>query len=146
MDSQVETFDHYMNPLFTDFYQITMTYCYWKNGRHNEHSVFEAFFRKCPFKGKFAIFAGVDEVLQFLKSFKFTDEHIKYLKEHLPHAEEEFFEWLKGLDTNELIVNGIPDGTIVFANQPLLSIQGPIAVVQLIETPVLNLINFATLV
>lgn len=138
--------EHYMNPLFTDFYQVTMMYAYWKNGRHNEHAVFEAFFRKCPFKGKFAIFAGLEEVLQFIKELKFTDVHIKYLKKQIPQAEEEFFDYLKGIDGNSITVNGIKDGTIVFGKQPLLSIHGPIAVVQLIETPVLNLINFATLV
>jgi nicotinate phosphoribosyltransferase len=138
--------EHYMNPLFTDFYQITMTYAYWKNGRHKENSVFEAFFRKCPFKGKFTIFAGVEEVTEFLKAFKFTDAHIQYLKAQMPHAEDEFFEWLKQMDTKSLKVNGIPDGTIVFGKQPLLSIEGPIALVQLIETPVLNLINFASLI
>ena len=146
MESSSDPIDHYMNPLFTDLYQITMTYWYWKNGRHSENAVFEAFFRKCPFKGKFAIFAGLDEVIEFLKAFKFTDKHIEYLKIQLPHAEGEFFEWLQSLDTSGLVVNGIPDGTIVFGKQPLLSIQGSLAIVQLIETPILNLINFATLV
>lgn len=138
--------EHYMNPLFTDFYQITMTYAYWKNGRHNENAVFEAFFRKNPFKGKFTIFAGLEEVIEFLKVFKFTDTHIKYLKSQMSHVEPEFFEWLQGMDTSKLRVSGIPDGTIVFGKEPLLSLEGPVALVQLIETPVLNLINFASLV
>ena len=135
-----------MNPLFTDFYQVTMWYSYWKGGRQDEHAVFEAFFRKWPFKGNFAIFAGLDEVISFLKAFKFTQEHIDYLRVMIPHAEEEFFEWLLQMNTEKLIVKGIPDGTIVFASQPLLSLEGPVALVQLIETPVLNLINFATLI
>ncbi|CAI2366046.1 unnamed protein product [Moneuplotes crassus] len=137
--------EHFMNPLFTDFYQITMTYAYWKAKRHEEHAVFEAFFRKCPFKGKFAVFAGLDEVLQFCKEFKFTPEQIAYLKGQMSHAEDEFFHWLENLDCSQLEVSGIPDGTIVFGKQPLLSLSGPVALVQLIETPILNLINFSTL-
>ena len=143
--SKIQIHEHFMNPLFTDFYQITMTYAYWKAKRHTETAVFEAFFRKCPFKGKFAVFAGLDEVLQFCKEFKFTDEHIKYLKTQMSHAEDEFFEWLQELNCSSLTIHGIQDGTIVFGKQPLLSISGPIALVQLIETPILNLINFSTL-
>jgi nicotinate phosphoribosyltransferase len=56
----------YMNPLFTDKYQLTMSLAYFKAGRHETPAVFEAFFRKCPFKGHYAIFAGVDEVIKFL--------------------------------------------------------------------------------
>ena len=92
------------------------------------------------------MFAGLDEVVQFLDVFKFNDSHIEYLKKQMPQAEPEFFEWLRGIDSKSLTVHGIPDGTIVFGKQPLLSIEGPIAIVQLIETPVLNLLNFATLV
>lgn len=92
---QLNISEHFMNPLFTDFYQITMTYGYWKNGRHGENSVFQAYFRKNPFKGKFTIFAGLEEVIQFLKVFKFTEQQIKYLRTQMPQAEEEFFTWLK---------------------------------------------------
>lgn len=69
-----------MNPLFTDKYQITMSLAYFKAGRHETLAVFEAFFRKCPFKGQYAIFAGIDEVLKYLSVFKFTEEQIEYLK------------------------------------------------------------------
>lgn len=140
------SYPEYMNPLFTDMYQITMTYSYWKNKRHDEHAVFEAFFRKWPFKGNYAVFAGVDEVIEFLQAFKFSDQHISYLKTQFVRAEPEFFDWLQTLDANCLTITGIPDATIVYDKEPLLSIHGPLAVVQLIETPVLNFINFATLV
>lgn len=145
METSAPPHEHYMNPLFTDYYQVTMTYAYWKANRHEEHAVFEAFFRKCPFKGKFAVFAGLDEVIQFVKDLKFTEEHINYLKTQMPHAEAEFFEYLEKLDSSQLQISGIPDGTIVFGKQPLLSLSGPVALVQLIETPILNLINFSTL-
>ena len=69
-----------MNPLFTDLYQITMAYAEWKAKRHDEHAIFEAFFRKAPFKGPYAVFAGLDEVLQYLSHYKFTEEHLAYVK------------------------------------------------------------------
>ena len=69
-----------MNPLFTDLYQITMAYGEWKTGRHEIHAVFEACFRKAPFKGCYTVFAGTDEVLQFLKEFRFQEAHLEYLK------------------------------------------------------------------
>ena len=74
MDKKVQ-YD-WMNPLLTDNYQITMAYAEWKAGRHNEHCIFEMFFRKCPFNGKYAIFTGHDEVFEFLKTYKFTQEHL----------------------------------------------------------------------
>lgn len=69
-----------MNPLLTDHYQITMSYAYWNLGRHEEPSQFEAFFRKHPFKGKYCIFAGIREVIDFIAKFKFDKSHIEYLK------------------------------------------------------------------
>ena len=73
-----------INPLLTDYYQLTMSYAYWKNNRTNDHAVFEAFFRKNPFKGKFTVFAGLDEVISFIKGFKFKAEEIEYLKRQMP--------------------------------------------------------------
>ena len=74
--NQVSVDFDYMNPLFTDLYQITMSYAEWKAKRHDKPAVFEAFFRKAPFKGSYTVFAGLDEVLQFVKKFKFTESHI----------------------------------------------------------------------
>jgi nicotinate phosphoribosyltransferase len=74
----------YMNPLFTDKYQITMSLAYFKGGRHQTPAVFEAFFRKCPFKGHYTIFGGLDEVLKYLENFKFTEDQIDFLKADMP--------------------------------------------------------------
>ena len=136
-----------MNPLFTDLYQITMAYAEWKAKRADEKSVFEAFFRKAPFKGNYTIFAGLDEVCRFLKDFKFTADHLAYIKSQLPHVEDEFLAWLEGLNPSQDVkVTGMLDGTIVYASEPLLTLEGPFALLQLLETPILNLINFASLV
>lgn len=133
-------------PLLTDHYQLTMTYAYWKNKRHEDHAVFEAFFRKNPFKGKFTIFAGIEEVLQFVEKFKFKPEHIAYLKGQMPQAPAEFFEYLSQLNCSKVKVYGIRDGRLVFPREPLVRLEGPLPILQLIETPILNLINFASLV
>ena len=138
--------EDWMEPLLTDHYQITMSYAYWKNKRHEEYSVFEAFFRKNPFKGKFTIFAGIEEVIKYVKAFSFKPEHISYLKVQLPHAPQEYFDWLASVDTSKVKVYGIRDGRLVFPREPLVRLEGPLAILQLMETPILNLINFSSLV
>ncbi|CEL99239.1 unnamed protein product [Vitrella brassicaformis CCMP3155] len=130
----------------TDFYQITMCYAYWKAGKENQHAVFDLFFRKCPFHGEFAIIAGVEEAVRFLNTFHFSNDQIEYLKGQLPTAKEGFFDFLKKLDCSKVTVYAIPEGSIVFAKEPLMRIEGPLAVCQLLETPLLNLLNYASLV
>ena len=71
-----------------------MTYAEWKAKRHDDPSIFEMYYRKNPFKGKYAIFCGHDEVLSFLSTFKFKQEHLEFLQSMIPQAEKEFFEWL----------------------------------------------------
>lgn len=133
-------------PLLTDLYQITMAYAEWKAKRADEIAVFEAFFRKAPFGGRYTIFAGVDEVKRFLSEFKFTELQLQYLAKILPGVEPEFIEWLRKLDCSNVHISGIQDGELAFANEPLLTLEGPFALLQLLETPILNLINFASLV
>ena len=135
-----------MTAMATDLYQLTMAYAEFKAKRVDQSCVFEAYFRKAPFKGRYTIFAGVDEVLTFLKYFKFEKENIDYLRQKLPHFSEDFWVWLGNLSTESLKVYAIPQGTIVFESEPLLRIEGPFALLQLIETPLLNLINFSSLV
>ena len=72
--------DDYISPLMIDHYQMTMSYAYWKSGRQDDDATFEAFFRKHPFKGKYCIMGGVDEVIDFVRYYKFTPAHIEYLK------------------------------------------------------------------
>jgi nicotinate phosphoribosyltransferase len=119
------TFD-WMNPLLTDMYQIKMAYASWKAKRHHEVGICELFFRKAPFGGKYAIFAGHDEIYQFLETYRFTDDHILYLKQTIKSAEPEFYTWLQGLDCSQIKVSGALDGEIVFADQPLLRLEGPL--------------------
>ena len=75
-----------------------MTYAEWKAKRSEEPCVFEMFFRKLPFKGNYAVFAGIDEVLRFLETYKFTNDHLDYLKKTIPQCEDEFWAYLSKLD------------------------------------------------
>lgn len=135
-----------VTPLLTDMYQISMSYAYWKNGKHNDHSVFDLFFRKNPFKGEYTIFAGLSEALEFCKTYRFSVSDIEYLKEIMPTCEEAFFNWLLELDCSEVKIYAIEEGSIVFPREPLMRVEGPLALVQLLETTLLNLINFPSLI
>jgi len=136
-----------IQPLLTDLYQITMAYAYWKSERRTDNAVFDLFFRKNPFKGEFTIFAGLEECLKFLRNFHYSESDIEYLKSILPPTtEDEFFDWLRHLDTSEVTVYAIDEGKVVFPKVPLLRIQGPLPIVQLLETTLLTLVNYASLV
>ncbi len=134
-----------VNPMLTDFYQITMAYAYWKAGVHEEGAVFDLFFRKNPFAGEFAIYAGLEEKLRLFENFRFTDDHVAYLKEQMPQCEKGFFDWLKNVDCSRLKMYALKEGTISFPRIPLIRVEGPIAVAQLLETPTLTLTNYASL-
>ena len=131
--------------MLTDFYQITMSYAYWKAGVHEERAVFDLFFRKNPFKGEFAIYAGLEEKLRLVENFHFSDDHIAYLKEQMPKCEKGFFDWLKSVDCSKMKIYALKEGTISFPREPLMRVEGPIAVAQLIETPMLTLTNYPSL-
>lgn len=135
-----------VQPLLTDLYQITMAYAYWKSGKINDVAVFDLFFRKNPFNGEFTIFAGLEECLKFLKAFHYSHSDIEYLKTSLPTIiEEEFYIYLSQLNTKDITVYSVPEGSLVFPRIPLLRIEGPLIIVQLLETTLLTLVNFASL-
>ncbi|XP_043713142.1 nicotinate phosphoribosyltransferase 2-like [Telopea speciosissima] len=136
-----------VTPLLTDLYQFTMAYAYWKAGKHLERAVFDLFFRKNPFGGEYTVFAGLEECIRFIANFKLTEEEISFLRSSLPpNCEDGFFNYLRGLDCSDVEVYAIPEGSVVFPKIPLLRVGGPIAVVQLLETPFVNLVNYASLV
>ncbi|XP_064410584.1 nicotinate phosphoribosyltransferase [Latimeria chalumnae] len=136
-----------VQPLLTDLYQFTMAYSYWKNGKHREKAVFEVFFRENPFGGEFALFCGLQDCLLFLERFAFTQEDLQYLESVLPNTvEREFFDYLGSVDASKVILRSAPEGSVVFARVPLLEVEGPLLVVQLMETTLLCLVNYASLV
>ncbi|XP_035828184.1 nicotinate phosphoribosyltransferase [Aplysia californica] len=133
--------------LLTDLYQITMAYAYWKSGKMNDPSVFDLFFRKNPFHGEFTIFAGLEECIKLLKGFHFSKSDIEYLRTAMPPGTDPgFFDYLASLSAQDVTLEAVPEGEVVFPKVPLITITGPLPVVQLLETPLLNLVNYASLV
>ena len=123
-----------------------MTLAYYVSGTHNKDSTFELFFRTPPFKGEFAVFAGLDQVLSYLQHFEFTDDQLEYVSTLLPSAPPDFFTYLRTLDLSLLTVSSIPPGTLVFPRVPLIIVSGPLALCQLLETTLLTLVNYPTLI
>ncbi|XP_039481956.1 nicotinate phosphoribosyltransferase isoform X1 [Drosophila santomea] len=135
-----------VQPLLTDLYQITMAYAYWKSDKTDDTAVFDLFFRNNPFHGEFTIFAGLEECLKFLDSFHYSQSDIEYLKQTLPEGiEHEFFEYLGNLTARDVTLYAIDEGTVAFPRVPIIKIEGPLIIVQLLETTLLTLVNYASL-
>jgi nicotinate phosphoribosyltransferase len=136
--------------LATDLYQLTMAYGYWKQGMQDRESVFHLYFRKPPFDGGYAICAGLAYAVDWLQHLRFSEDDITYLtslqgSKGTPMFDPKFLEYLRTL-TFDCDVDAIAEGTVVFANEPLMRIRGPLLQAQLVETALLTLINFHTLI
>ncbi|XP_050826558.1 nicotinate phosphoribosyltransferase isoform X2 [Serinus canaria] len=135
-----------MAPL-ADLYQVSMAYGHWRAGRHRAPAAAELFFRRPPFRGSFALGAGLAEGLRGLRAFRFSAADVAYLRSVLPSTiDDAFFDYLATLDASEVTVTAFPEGSVVFARVPFLQVKGPLLVVQLLETTLLCLINYASLV
>ncbi|XP_018351957.1 PREDICTED: nicotinate phosphoribosyltransferase-like isoform X1 [Trachymyrmex septentrionalis] len=135
-----------VQPLLTDLYEITMAYAYWKSGKINDHAVFDLFFRKNPFQGEFTIFAGLKDCIEFLNKFHYSPSDIKYLKSIVPAiVDQRFFDYLQSLTARNVTIYAIDEGSVVFPNVPLIRVEGPLIMVQLLETTLLTLVNYASL-
>ncbi|WP_119318096.1 nicotinate phosphoribosyltransferase [Companilactobacillus formosensis] len=130
--------------LHTDYYELNMMYTYWKKGLHNRRAVFEVYFRKLPFDNGFAVFAGLEHVVNYLKNLSFSDSDIDYLREYGEY-DEEFLRWLKDMQFSCTVRSAL-EGDLVFNEEPIFQVEGPLAQCQLIETGVLNMVNFQTLI
>ncbi|MGD2169054.1 MAG: nicotinate phosphoribosyltransferase [Chlamydiota bacterium] len=136
--------------LLTDLYQLTMAYGYWKTGIMEREAVFHLNFRKWPFKGSFAVMAGLESAIDFINSFKFEDSDLQYLsslksKNNKPLFEEGFLKYLEKFRFT-VDIDALEEGDLVFPYGPLVRVKGPIIEAQLLETPLLNIINFQTLI
>jgi nicotinate phosphoribosyltransferase len=139
------------NPLLkanlTDMYQLTMLRSYWHQNKHNDKAVFDLFIRNTPFQGEFVIFTGLEVCLSFIANFKYTSDDIKYIKTIMPpNTEPDFFRYLLELDTSEVIVRSLQEGSIAFSKIPFMIMEGPLGITQLLETTLLNIVNFSSLV
>lgn len=130
--------------LHTDAYQVNMIETYWHDGIHNRKAVFELFFRKLPFGNGYGIFAGLERIVQYIQDFRFTDSDIEYLRDEFGY-EEEFLAYLKGLKFTGKI-RSMREGELVFGNETILQVDSTLAEAQLVETALLNIVNYQTLI
>lgn len=130
--------------LHTDLYELNMAHTYFKDHIHKRRSVFEAYFRRMPFESGYAVFAGLERVIDFIANFRFSETDLDYLYEEL-HYEAEFIDYLKQVRFSGN-VRSVVEGEMIFANEPMLQIDAPLAEAQLIETPLLNILNFHPLI
>lgn len=136
--------------LLTDLYQLTMAYAHWKTGSHTKEAVYHLSFRKNPFSGGYAVSCGLSTMVDFINNFRFDRTDIDYLatlKGHdgEPLFEEKFLQYLSDLKLT-VDIDAVPDGTIVFAHEPMVRVMGPIIHCQLLETALLTIFNFQTLI
>ncbi|KAB7671137.1 nicotinate phosphoribosyltransferase [Bacillus sp. B1-b2] len=129
--------------LHTDLYQINMAETYWEDGIAERNAVFELYFRKLPFHNGYAIFAGLERVIQYLRELRFTETDLQYLREQ--GYQEDFLHYLKDLRFTGN-VRSAKEGEVIFANEPLMRIEAPLAQAQLVETAILNIVNYQTLI
>jgi nicotinate phosphoribosyltransferase len=137
-------------PLLTDFYQLTMAYGYWQQQMHEWRANFHLAFRHSPFGGNHALSCGLSSVIEFLSQWKFQEEDLSYLASLKNGRGEQFFpngflDYLAGLSFT-CDVYAPPEGTILFPHEPMLRIEGPLLQCQLLESPLLNFMNFQTLI
>lgn len=128
---------------YTDLYQIAMGQAYFLNAYHQKSAVFDYFFRKIPFDGGYVVFAGLDILLEALEEFRFTYEEIEYLRSQ--GYREEYLKYLKNFKFRGSIY-GCQEGEIVFPTEPILRIEGNLLETQLVETMLLNILNFQSLI
>lgn len=136
--------------MLTDLYQLTMAYGYWRSGMADRQAAFHLFFRSNPFAGGYVVAAGLQPVIEALRDLRFADDDIEYLRtltgndgtQLLP---DDFLRYLGDLKF-ECDVHAVPEGTVVFPHEPLVRVTGPIIQCQIIETLLLNLINFQSLI
>jgi len=136
--------------LATDLYQLTMSYGYWKAGVADKEAVFNLFFRRNPFAGGYSVACGLTYLLDYLKNFQFEADDIAYLatltgNDGKPLFEQGFLDYLSQLRFS-CDIDAVPEGTVVFPHEPMVRVRGPIILCQILETPLLNIMNFQTLI
>ncbi len=130
--------------LLTDLYELTMMQGYFKHKDQNETVIFDAFYRTNPGEGGYAVAAGLEQVIQYIKELHFSDEDIEYLA-GLGIFGQDFLDYLKGFQfTGDIYA--IPEGSVIFPREPLIKVIAPIMQAQLIETAILNIINHQSLI
>ena len=136
--------------LLTDLYQLTMAYGYWKQRKADQQSVFHLFFRSNPFGGGYVVAAGLQPALELIRDYRFQSDDVAFLatitgNDGKPIFEPAFLNYLSRLELS-VDVDAIPEGTVVFPHEPLLRVRGSILQCQVLETALLNIVNFQSLI
>ena len=136
--------------LLTDFYELTMAYAAWKSGAAKKEASFALSFRNNPFHGGFTIAAGLEPAMDLVSNLRFAEEDLSFLAaqtgaDGLPLFEPAFLEALRKLEV-DVDVDAVPEGTVVFPQEPLVRVTGPVIPGMLLETALLAIVNFQTLV
>lgn len=136
--------------LLTDLYELTMAYSYWKVGVADQEGTFTHFFRNNPYEGGYVVACGLESVVKMLNEFRFTQEDLAYLdtlegSDGRPLLEKAFLNYLRDFEFR-CDVHAVPEGTVVFPQEPLVRVSGPIVQAQILETLILNQINFQSLI
>lgn len=129
--------------LHTDLYQINMAKAYWEDNIHHKKAVFDLYFRKLPFGNGYAIFAGLERIIDYLQTFHFSESDLDYLKEL--GYKRDFIDYLRTVRFTGN-VRAMKEGEVVFNNEPILQVEAPLIEAQLIETALLNIVNYQTLI
>lgn len=129
--------------LHTDAYELSMAQTYFQEGLANRHAVFEAYFRKMPFKNGYAIYVGLERIIDFINDFHFSKTDIDYLRGE--GYSEDFLNYLRDFKFKGTI-RSFKEGDLVFNNEPIIQVEGPLLDCQLIETAILNIMNYQTLI
>lgn len=143
----MDTMFHYPDDslaLHTDLYEINMMLTYWEKKIDDRHAIFELYYRTNPFGSGYAVFAGLERIVNYLNSLQFTDSDIAYLQK-VEDYPDGFLQYLKEMQLS-LTIRAPREGEVVFANEPLVQVEGPLAQCQLVETALLNIVNYQTLV
>ena len=137
-------------PLFCDLYHLTMAQAWFLDGKAEDYKVSEAFFRKCPFGGSYLMTAGLGEFMQWLERWRFSKEDIESLKNDRNEDgsrifNDEFLQFLEGQEL-KVTIRAVPEGELVFPNEPVYSVSGPNWQVELAEAALLNIFNAQSLI
>ncbi|WP_374763875.1 nicotinate phosphoribosyltransferase [Yunchengibacter salinarum] len=128
---------------YTDRYQLAMAEAYFLAGRSDDRAVFDYFFRDCPFGGGYALFAGLNDALKALETLRFETDDLAFLKEQGLNAD--FLRYLSGFRFTGTVRAAI-EGDVVFPGRPVLTVEAPLIEAQLVETLLLNILNYQTLI
>ncbi|WP_025022634.1 nicotinate phosphoribosyltransferase [Ligilactobacillus hayakitensis] len=139
-----KTFPDDSYTLHTDLYQLNMMETYWRKGIDQRKAIFEVYFRKLPFENGYAIFAGLQRIINYINNLHFTENDLEYLETEVGYNAD-FIDYLRNFKFTATL-RAVSEGEVVFNNEPLIQVEGPLVDCQLVETALLNMVNYQTLI